>query len=180
VDLNSEIKLVGNAQQGCIDSFGILYERYYKAMNAIALAILTDKELAEDAAQEAFAIACKDIGNLKNKDKFAPWLAGICRNVSRQMLKTNKIKLNSSIVECISSQKDEHSQKQAAIKNALGNLKDSERELINLRYYDNLPYERIASVLHISTQAVHGRLIRTKRKIAKHLKRNGVTGDDYE
>jgi len=49
-----------------------------------------------------------------------------------------------------------------------------------LRYYDNLPYEQIAQVLDISIQAVNGRLVRAKRKIAKYLKRNGLTGDDYE
>jgi len=41
-------------------------------------------------------------------------------------------------------------------------------------------YEQIAAVLDISVQAVNGRLIRAKRKIAKYLKRNGLTGDDYE
>ena len=48
-----------------------------------------------------------------------------------------------------------------------------------LRYYDNLPYEQIAGVLGISVQAVHGRLIRAKRKVAKQLKRVGVTEVDY-
>ena len=176
-----EIKLVEAAQKGCIESFGALYERYYSSMAALAYSVLGDRQLAEDAAQEVFAIACKDIAYLKSKEKFAAWLAGICRNTAKQMLRTGQIKLNAPTGEKVAaSSRRDGDGTQMAVKQALDNLKDSERELITLRYYDNLPYERIASVLGISTQAVHGRLIRAKRKIAKYLKRNGATGDDYE
>ena len=67
-----------------------------------------------------------------------------------------------------------------ALQTALERLKPSEREAIALRYYDNLSYERIASVLNCSTRAVNSRLIRAKQKIAKHFKHNGLTGDDHE
>ena len=181
VNQDSEINLVENAEKGSIESFGALYERYYSSMAALAFSILTDRQLAEDAAQETFAIACAKIGSLKSKDKFAQWLAGICRNVSRQMLRISWIK--PAVPEnknTASSQSDGDSQTKQIIRQALSNLKVLERELITLRYYDNLPYERIASVLGISEQAVHSRLIRTKRKIAKYLKHKGITGDNYE
>ncbi|MBN1975165.1 MAG: sigma-70 family RNA polymerase sigma factor [Sedimentisphaerales bacterium] len=178
---DSEINLVEAAQKGDIESFGMLYEKYYSSIAALAFSILADRQLAEDAAQETFAAACFKIGSLKSKEKFAPWLAGICRNVSRQMLRTTKIKLVTTVVESVAaSSRRDGDGTQAAVKQALENLKEAERELIVMRYFDNLPYEKIASVLDISEQAVHGRLIRTKRKIAKYLKRNGVTGDNYE
>ena len=170
------------AQKGCIESFEALYKHYYSSMAALAFSMLGDRQLAEDAAQEVFAIACRDIGNLKSKEKFAAWLAGICRNTAKQMLRVNRNnhvgQTNKSVAA--SSQSDGDGQPRMIIRQALNSLKDSERELIILRYYDNLPYEKIASVLGISTQAVHGRLIRTKRKIANYLKHNGVTGDNYE
>jgi RNA polymerase sigma-70 factor (ECF subfamily) len=181
VNPDSEINLIEAAQKGSIESFGALYERYYSSMAALAFSILADRQLAEDAAQEAFAIACSKIGSLKNKDKFAQWLAGICRNVSRQMLRTSRIKpAFSENKNTRASEGDSNSQVKQIIRQALVSLKDHERELITLRYYDNLPYESIASVLGISEQAVHGRLIRTKRKITEYLKRKGVTGDNYE
>lgn len=171
-----ETKLVEAAQKGCIESFGALYEHYYSSMAALAFSVLGDRQLAEDTAQEVFAIACKDIANLKSKDKFAAWLAGICRNVSKQMLRTQSKKITPDIRDNFPDANTHWEM----INEAVRQLLPAERELITLRYYDNLPYEKIASVLGISTQAVHGRLIRTKRKIAKFLKRNGVTGDDYE
>jgi RNA polymerase sigma-70 factor (ECF subfamily) len=60
-----------------------------------------------------------------------------------------------------------------AIHQAIEQLPDAEKELIVLRYYNNLPYERIASVLGVSSAAINGRLTRAKRKMAKYLKRNG-------
>ena len=173
---NSEKHLVEAAQKGCIESFGALYKHYYSSIAALAFSVLGDRQLAEDAAQEVFAIACKDIADLKSKEKFAAWLAGICRNTAKQMLRTQSKKIVSDIRE---NSPDANTHREM-INEAVRQLRPAERELIILRYYDNLPYERIASVLGISTQAVHGRLTRAKRKIAKYLKPNGVTGDDYE
>ncbi len=90
MDLNSETQLVEAARNGHLESFGALYERYHSPMVALAYSMLADRDLAEDAAQEVFAIACRDIGSLKSKERFAAWLAGICRNISRQMLRAGK------------------------------------------------------------------------------------------
>jgi len=178
---DSEIQLVEAAQNGHLESFGILYERYHSSMVALAYSMLSDRDLAEDAAQEVFAAACRDIAKLKSKEKFAAWLAGICRNTARQMLRSkgrDTILTDGQLT--VSSTSDGDSQLRTVVSRAIQQLKPAERELIVLRYYDNLPYERIASVLDVSIQAVNGRLNRAKRKIAKYLKRNGLTGDDYE
>jgi RNA polymerase sigma factor (sigma-70 family) len=74
-------------------------------------------------------------------------------------------------------EQDKHSD---AVRQALWNLRAAEREPIVLRYYNGFSYEQISAVLGISTQAVHGRLTRAKRKIEKILKRNGFPGGDYE
>jgi len=85
---DSEQSLVEAAQKGHLDSFACLYQRYYSSMAAIAYCMLADRHLAEDAAQQAFVVTCQELSSLKRKDKFAGWLAGICRNVARQMYKS--------------------------------------------------------------------------------------------
>ena len=37
------------------------------------------------ADQEAFAVACRRLGTLREPERFAGWVRGICRNVSRKM-----------------------------------------------------------------------------------------------
>ena len=75
MNLNSETQFVEAAQNGHLESFGALYKRYHSPMVALAYSMLADRDLAEDAAQEVFAIACHDIGSLKSKERFAAWLA---------------------------------------------------------------------------------------------------------
>jgi RNA polymerase sigma-70 factor (ECF subfamily) len=179
VDLNSETQLVEAAQNGHLESFGALYERYHSPMVALAYSMLANRDLAEDAAQEVFAVACRDIKSLKSKERFAAWLAGICRNVSRQMLKANKNKPAALSDDHPDRSDGNRDDRQETIRRAVWNLREAERELIVLRYFDGFSQARISEVLGLSPQAVNGRLVRAKRKIAKYLERNGFTGDDY-
>jgi RNA polymerase sigma-70 factor (ECF subfamily) len=179
VDLNSETQLVEAAQNGHLESFGALYQLYHSPMVALAYSMLANRDLAEDAAQEVFAVACRDIESLKSKERFAAWLAGICRNVSRQMLKASRTRPVALSDEHPARSNGNRDDRQESIRRAVWSLREAERELIVLRYFDGFSQARISEVLGLSPQAVNGRLVRAKRKIAKYLKRNGYTGDDY-
>ena len=78
--------LVRRALQADADSFGQLCKRYYPLLVAVADSILMDHHLAEDAAQEALAYACRQLPGLKKPELFGPWVAAICRNVAKDML----------------------------------------------------------------------------------------------
>jgi RNA polymerase sigma-70 factor (ECF subfamily) len=175
----TEAQIVQAAQNGHLASFAALYERYHSAMVAVAYTVLRDVHLAEDAAQEVFAIACQDLAALRHTDKFGAWLAGICRNVATSTLRSQG-KATAIDVQEHAENQDDRQQRADAIRRAVWRLRPSEREVIVLRYYDNLPYEKMSSVLGISTQAVNGRLIRARRKIAKYLRYDGFTGEDHE
>jgi RNA polymerase sigma-70 factor (ECF subfamily) len=179
VSVKRDVLLVEAAQQGDLDGLTALYERYYRSMVALAYSVLADMHLAEDAAQQAFAIACRDLPKLKSKEKFAAWLAGICRNTAREIYRArgNHVGLQE---QALAQGEHETARFRDAVRRAVWRLRTSEREVIVLRYYDNLAYEQIGSVLGISPQAVHGRLTRAKRKIASYLKRDGFKGGDYE
>ena len=58
---------------------------------AVADSILLDHHLAEDAAQETLAAACRQLGRLKDPARFGPWIAAICRNVARDMRRASQI-----------------------------------------------------------------------------------------
>ena len=176
-DQPTESQLVEQARDGCIDSFGILYRRFYRSMVALAYSATGDICVAEDAAQETFAIACRDLSKLKNKDKCAGWLAGICRNIARQMNR-QEIRKDVRRLPFLQTQPEQNLFTDE-VRRIVWQLCRRDREPIVLRYYDNLSYEQISGVLGISLQAVHGRLIRAKRKVAKQLKRVGVTEVDY-
>jgi len=183
-----EEQIVEAAQNGHLESFGALYQRYYSSMVALAYSVLGDRDCAEDAAQEVFAIACHQLTSLRRSNKFGAWLAGICRNTARQMLRVkgktvsfcNAAKRERSDMWQPTKNADTQEHRQEAIRQAVWRLPPAERELVVLRYYDGFSHAQISRVLDISSSAVNGRLIRAKRKIAAYLKHNGFTGDDYE
>jgi len=167
-----QTELVEAAVAGDINSFGRLARRYYASMVAIAYSILADHQLAEDAAQESFARALKNLGKLRKQHKFAPWLAQICRNVAKDMVaaKARQINMENS---CRAAGRNSRDDNVEAVRRSIEQLPFRARELIVLRYYNGLSYEEISSVLGISKATINGRLTRAKRKIAKYLKRNG-------
>ena len=170
--------LVEAAQNGHLESFGALYERYHSPMMALAYSTLGDRDLAEDAAQETFAIACQKLGTLRHSDKFAAWLGSICRNVARSILRSKGKSAAVNFQERFENQNDEENRREA-IRQAVWKLRQADRELIVMRYYDGFSQAQISNVLDISPSAVNGRLFRAKQKIAKYLKQDGFMGDDY-
>ena len=79
-----------SARNGDGESFGLLYEQYYAPMMWLAYSILLDRDLAEDAAQQAFVNACEKLTHLRDVDRFGPWLAQICRNEAHQLIRQQK------------------------------------------------------------------------------------------
>ena len=168
----SEIQLIEAATGGDIESFGELCRRYYAAMAAIAYAVLSDHQLAEDAAQESLARALVNLKNLKNRARFAPWLAAICRNVAKDMIAARAKHISTEDLSQV-AQSNNDDENNRAIRRAIEQLPNAAKELIVLRYYNNLSYEQIALILGISSSAINGRLARAKRNMAKYLKHNG-------
>ncbi len=164
--------LVKAAINGDADGFTELCRHYYPAMVAIAHSILGDRHLAEDAAQQAFAKAAVKLPQLKKESRFANWLAVICRNVAKDMVRrTENLHTTDELSTIAAESRDEDTAE--SVREAISKLSASARELIFLRFYDGMSYEQISAVLGISEQAINGRLRRAKRKMADYLRRNG-------
>lgn len=141
-------------------------------MVAIAHSILGDRHLAEDAAQQAFAAAAVKLPELRNTERFAGWLVVICRNAANDIGRKQQSVYDGEELSRMPAGQDEP-QDTEAVRAAIAGLEPEAREVIYLRYYDGLTYERISKVLGISEQAINGRLRRAKGKIAEYLKRSG-------
>ena len=171
--MSKEIQnLVQFAVAGDVDSFGELATRYYAALVSIAYAICGDRHLAEDAAQEALARAMVRLRTLERLDRFGPWLCRICRNVAYDMLARKAREASSEDISRV-RQPAGGDDDTGAVKEAVAALSGPARELVILRYYNDLSYEQISEVLGISKAAINGRLTRAKRKLAAYLKRHG-------
>ncbi|MFC1604807.1 RNA polymerase sigma factor [Planctomycetota bacterium] len=170
---NTEITLVRAALKSDADSFGRLSERYYSAMVAIAYSRLCDRDLAEDAAQEAFFVAFRNISKLKKERHFSRWVAGICRNIATDMAKARARDKHVPIQDCqsLSDNKDKEADIVEIVRSIVAEMHVKMKEVIFLRYYNQMSYQQIADVLGISQEAVNGRLRRARKIVAGQLRR---------
>ena len=172
-EIHPDSVLVERAVCGDGDSFTELCRRHYGAMVAIGHSILGDRHLAEDAAQQAFAKAALNLPRLRQADQFASWVAAISRNAARDLLrKSQRTRMADRMAEPVAVSEQDGSRE--CVKNALGKLPPGDKEVIYLRFYDGLSYEQISAALGISIQAINGRLRRAKKKLAEHLRRDGL------
>lgn len=168
-------QLVKSAQGGCVESFGELYVRYYSAMVAIGYSVLGDRNLAEDAAQESFAKAAMKLKSLRKPKSFGKWIGMICRNCAIAMQRANGRAKEFLIERALPDESDEFKKE---VSRALSKLKRADREVLVLRYFDSLSYERMSDVLGISVSAVNGRIFRAKKKLKKVLEKDGWPGGE--
>ena len=176
MDVEDEAQIVEAARQGDVDSFGRLYDRYYATMVWLAYSVLGDHSLAEDAAQETFALACDELLGLRQPEKFAGWLAAICRNVAYRMVKQRSRKITTYDTRTVLEQNDSDGYEEA-VREAIASLQQMYREIVVLRYYNKMSYEQIETFLGISRSKVKGRLFAARRRIGKYLQSKGMNGE---
>ena len=169
-----EAQIVQAAQNGDLESLGVLYERYYGSMVWLAYSILSDRQLAEDVAQETFAAVCKSLKRLIQPEKFAGYLATTCRNLAFQTLRQRKrqVVTNNLPEKPAADAPDRNGSVEKVMRRALDALPQKHRELLILHYYDGQSYEKIAALLEMPAHRVKSRLFQARRKIAKYLDSN--------
>lgn len=151
-------------------AFRSLYEKYYSLAVGIARSRLSDVQLTEDAAQEAFAIAYRTVATLQNKERFPQWLGTICRRTASRIAdaKDADESLSSSDQHEPTNDPNLAALKQQ-VQEALEELDATTREIVLLHYFSRMSYEEIATAVDLTTQAIHGRLQRARRTLRKIL-----------
>lgn len=169
--------LVTLARQNDSDAFAELYALTYNKVYNYARHYLRDEYLAQDALQEIYISALKNLNKLNDPTLFLAWLNRIsfhvCYDLSQKQ-KQNAATADSDILESVRDehpysdpessyqQKDEKKQ----LQQAMDSLPFHEKQVLTMRYYNNMKLEEIAAAMEISRSTV-------KRYIASgesHLK----------
>jgi len=140
----------------------------------VAYAVLLDRGLAEDAAQQAFATACVKMRSLRQLDRFGPWLTTVCRNAAQDMARARR--RDAMLLKAAAAEQPVQPGSNGfdrAVKEAVDSLDALYREVIVLHYYSGLSYKDIESALGVSGDVVKGRLARARRQIQVHLEKEG-------
>jgi RNA polymerase sigma-70 factor (ECF subfamily) len=164
------LDLIKYAQAGDREAFAALFEQYKNLVYKTAYLILGDAHEAEDALQEVFLSVHKSLSSFdSHKGAFTTWLYRVTLNFCLN----HRRKRHYSSLENISpipatdfpgAQLAEDD----ALWQAARSLSDKQQAVLILRYYWDLPYAEIASILDIPLGTVKSRLdlaLKTLRKI---------------
>ena len=75
-----DARLVQQSVAGDADAFAALYRRHARAVHHVVAATVRDREVAADLTQDVFARAIEALGDLREPDRFRPWVLAIARN----------------------------------------------------------------------------------------------------
>lgn len=154
-------------------AFRPLYEAHYPILFRMMERRTRDTELAKDLTQQSFLKALQKLKSYKGKTAFGTWLIAIALNEMRMHyrklntyphLSATTAQLQLLVADTQVESGYEHCLPK--LKTALQQQKVSIQELIELRYFDQLPFSEIAYVLKTTEGAVKMKL----KRALTHLK----------
>ena len=152
-----------------------LYEKHSRMVYGICRALLRDGHEAEDASQQTFLLAHRALLGGAHVRNDAAWLATIARNECRTRIVASMrapLPISDEDLAAIPTSGDEaeRSAQLAAIRAALADLPERQREAVVLRDLYGLRYGEVAAALGLSRPATEALLFRARRAMRHRLK----------
>ena len=160
--------------------FTLLVERYSQKLywHIRRLVILHDD--ADDALQNTFLSAWKNIRNFRNESSIYTWLYTIATNESLALI--NKRKRNNTVSvddlgAWFADSKEGYAwfdgnEAQVKLQNAILKLPEKQRVVFNLKYYDEMSYEDMSRILKTSVGALKASYHHAVKKIEEFVLNN--------
>lgn len=159
--------------KGSNQAFDVLLNRYKDKLYYYIYFIVRSREIAEDIFQETFvkAIVTLQQGRYQPDGKFSAWITRIAHNLVidqfRQERNENIISNDESEVDLLNSvslsERTVESQmvNEQVLKDVralINELPDCQREVVFMRYYQNLSFKEIAEITGVSINTALGRM----------------------
>ncbi|MDP5077001.1 MAG: sigma-70 family RNA polymerase sigma factor [Nonlabens sp.] len=178
---NSEQELIALLRNTATQDAGyrLLVRDYGKRLYWQIRKIVLDHEDADDVLQNVFVKIFKGFHNFKADSKLSTWLFRIAYNESMTFLsnKAKTLKISSQELQDFlvnSLEADVYftgDEIQLELQKALATLPDRQKEIFNMRYYDDLKFQDIAKILDLTEGAVKSSYHIAAKKIEAFIKR---------
>jgi len=166
--------LLLRCQMGDKDAFAELIGRYERPLRYFINRLLDNSDLTEDIFQDTWLTVISKIHGLREIDSFPAWLYRIARNKVYQQLrkKRNVSVLDENIAVENHTEDDFFSIEDAAkVHKGLKELQLEYREVLMLRFLEQMSYEQISKVLNCKLGTVRSRLYYAKIAMKKELEK---------
>jgi RNA polymerase sigma factor (sigma-70 family) len=167
-------ELVEKCRAGNQQAFVELVDRYRDAVSGVTYHYLGNFEDAQDAAQEAFVSAYLHLTQLREPDKFGPWLRRIAATVCAGMLRRQgerTLPLEEDTMASRESAEDAYERAAARIvvQKALARLSEKTRLTVTLFHINGYSQAEIADFLEVPVSTVKSRLQRAKQQLREEM-----------
>ena len=166
-------------QSGDRQAFNAFFQNYGNKLYKSAIFLADSREEAEDIVQETFLKAMKSIHRFEGRSSLYTWVYKIFLNTTHDLIRRkylhkkflSKFKPEENInpIEYLNRQMDNDRFSQS-LHEALKFQKMKHREIIILRFFEDLKLMEIADRLNISIGTVKSRLYHALKKIKKSIK----------
>ena len=170
--------LVLRCQAGDEAAFAELVQRYQPRLRYYLRKMLADAHGAEDTLQDVWLAVFRAVSRLADVGAFRAWLYRIARDRALGEFRRRRLPCQSlDAAEVIDEQAQDanHTAENAErIHAALDQLTTEHREVLVLRYVDDMNYEDIAQVVGCEVGTIRSRLYYAKRALREVLERMNV------
>ena len=138
-------------------------------------------DLTEDVLQETLLTVVRQVASLRESRRFWPWVYRIAwskiqdnhrRNRLRSSGKTSLLRYHAGNAQTGSDSildAQIHAEKLRQVSDVLEKLSHHHKDVLRLRYYEQLPYDRIASMTRTTPQMARVRFHRAKKSLKARL-----------
>jgi len=137
--------------------------------------LLMSHEDADDVLQNTFIKAFRAIDNFEERSSLYTWLYRIATNEAITFIKSKKAKHTDTLdnytykLEVTSADDFDPNIALKKLETALAGLPERQREVFNMRYYDELSYDQISELLQTSVGALKASYHHAVKKIEAQL-----------
>jgi RNA polymerase sigma-70 factor (ECF subfamily) len=163
-------------------AFRVLVERHIGLVRRLALNVLHDEVEAEDVTQDAFVAAWRNRASWRPEARFTTWLYRIAMNKAIDAYRSRRAKPapQETIAQLVDrdacaeppgqQQGLERQEISSALRRGLARLPASQRQAMELFYYEDMEVARIAEVMLTSEQSVRSLLKRGRLALKLRLR----------
>ena len=157
-------------------AINMLIEKYRQPLFRHALYILRDEDEAYDIVQETFIRGIRETRLFDPDFRVKAWLFRVAKNLCLNQLRNTSrraaILQANPVPDRQEAEQWKHlfdGEQSIRMMTTLDKLNDAHKEILVLRYYDELSYTEIAQVLDIKLGTVMSRLSRARQKLLEVL-----------
>lgn len=178
---NEETRMIRRLSAGDEEALGVLMDRYGGALLHFAHRLVGDMQMAEEICQDTMLKAWQQAGSFRMDGHLKAWLFRVARNNAIDYIRRKKLpteEFQSAHDQASSEQQPEREAEKSwltdAILDALDALPEQYREVIDMRFFQDMCYQEIAEVLKIPLGTVKSRLNYALKGLTRVLQERGI------